>query len=96
MRTRYYLRQKEDGKWGLVEAGALQEAGPRLHIMKDRMDPLEHPCDGRTYDSKSEFRKVTRAHGCVEVGHEKQVERSFEPKNITADVLKAWDKLGYN
>jgi hypothetical protein len=26
--------------------------------------------DGRYYTSKAEFRKVTKAHGCVEVGNE--------------------------
>ncbi|WP_269275911.1 hypothetical protein [Sinorhizobium psoraleae] len=34
------------------------------------MDAVEHPCDGRQYSSKSQFRRVTRAHGCVEVGND--------------------------
>jgi hypothetical protein len=29
---------------------------------------LLHPAEGRRTDSKSEFRKWTRAHGCVEIG----------------------------
>ena len=31
---------------------------------------LWHPAEGKKTDSKSEFRKWTRAHGCVEVGTE--------------------------
>lgn len=43
----------------------------RLHIISDTMDPLRHMASGRMFDSKSEFRKETRAHGCVEIGTEK-------------------------
>jgi hypothetical protein len=41
-------------------------------IIRDHMDPLRHMADGKTYDSKSTFRKVTKAHGCIEIGNEKQ------------------------
>lgn len=33
------------------------------------MDLTEH-IDGRYYDSKSQFRAVTKAHGCIEVGND--------------------------
>lgn len=45
---------------------SLPPKGP--YIITDAMQALEHPCDGRIYDSKSEFRKVTRAHGFIETG----------------------------
>lgn len=43
-----------------------ERKAPAIHT--DSMPMLEHPCDGKFYDSKSEFRRVTRAHGCEEVG----------------------------
>jgi hypothetical protein len=41
-------------------------AGP--YIQQDSMPPTWHPADGQFYDSKSAFRAVTKAAGCVEVG----------------------------
>ncbi len=43
-----------------------------LQVITDTMDQTWHPCDGRYYDSKSEFRKVTRAYGGIETGGESQ------------------------
>lgn len=40
------------------------------YIIRDTMDALQHPVTGQMMDSKSEFRKVTRAHGLVEVGND--------------------------
>jgi len=34
------------------------------------MPETKHMADGKIYTSKSEFRKATRAAGCVEVGNE--------------------------
>ena len=38
------------------------------YIVKDRMRPILHPCTGQLIDSKSKFRKITKANGCREVG----------------------------
>lgn len=57
------------------------EAGPRIElgpmsdlpcpmVMGDTMEPTQHMCDGQTYTSKSRFRAVTKAHGCIEVGND--------------------------
>jgi hypothetical protein len=43
---------------------------PSPMIIGDAMDPVEHPCDGRFYDSKSGFRAVTRANDCIEIGND--------------------------
>ena len=58
---------------GMVEASM---AGPK-HIsssapgvISDTMDSTRHMADGLYYDSKSEFRKATKAAGCQEVGNE--------------------------
>ena len=64
--TTYVLRNGE-----LIEksmAGDVHEEGPRLRYISDHMDALKHMANGRVYDSKSEFRKATKAAGCVEVG----------------------------
>lgn len=39
-------------------------------VISDTMDLTEH-VDGRFYDSKSQYRAVTKAHGCIEVGNDK-------------------------
>jgi hypothetical protein len=41
-----------------------------IHVISDTMDLTRHMADGRHYDSKSVFRKVTRAHNCIEYGNE--------------------------
>lgn len=46
--------------------------GPRGQIIEDTMPLTWHPCDGQHYDSKSQFRRVTRAHGGLETGGESQ------------------------
>ena len=39
-------------------------------VIADTMkDAAAHPCTGKMMDSKSAFRRVTREHGCVEVGN---------------------------
>lgn len=52
-----------------------QETGKRSDlpvpmIITDHMDAVVHPCDGQTYESKSAFRRVTKANGYTEVGND--------------------------
>lgn len=42
-------------------------------VVQDSMDAIEHPADGRLYDSKSAFRRVTKEHGLEERGGEARV-----------------------
>ena len=44
-------------------------AFPCPRIATDSMEPTEH-IDGKFYDSKSQFRAVTKAHGCIEIGND--------------------------
>lgn len=39
-------------------------------VITDTMQPVKHMGTGRTLESKSAFRKDTRASGCVEIGNE--------------------------
>ena len=65
MRTTYVFR---NGKF--VEKGSEEdyESSKGPIIISDEMDAVQHPCNGLWYESKSAFRKTTKAHGCVEVG----------------------------
>lgn len=46
------------------------QSGSATYVISDEMAPTRHMADGKHYTSKAKFRKVTRAHGCVEVGNE--------------------------
>jgi hypothetical protein len=56
----------------LVERGewlqGQDNVGPLPMVITDSMDATWHPANGQYYESKSTFRKVTRQHGCREVG----------------------------
>lgn len=51
-------------------AGPKNESGAANYVISDIMTETRHMADGKTYTSKSEFRKATKASGCVEVGNE--------------------------
>lgn len=63
------------------------EGKSKVTIMTDEMPETLHPCDGRHYTSKTRFREVTKANGCVEVGGDPSIYRSLsKPKeNYTDD-----------
>lgn len=52
-----------------IESSPISFAAP--HVIRDCMDATVHMADGKTYESKSAFRKATKAAGCVEVGDHK-------------------------
>ena len=81
-------------------AGPPPQAGRRLgvasYIISDTMDPLKHMGTGRMLDSKSEFRKDTRASGCIEVGTDPAIFKEKprpEPQGVEMDVKRALEEL---
>lgn len=61
---------------GLVEiTGQERDPVARPQIITDSMDAVRHPVTGQYMDSKSEFRKITRAAGCEEMGNEQPRDR---------------------
>ena len=88
--TTYVLRNGE-----LVEkhlAAPPKTAAP--HVISDTIADTWHPATGKTYDSKSAFRRATKAAGCVEIGTEKQVDRrNTTPQNVQCDVEAAIRKV---
>lgn len=62
-------------------------------IISDTMNAAVHPANGMVLDSKSSFRKVTKAHGLIEVGDQAPAKSgNFRPvtpsKNDVGRALK--------
>ena len=57
---------------GMVDRAVLYGSAddPHFYVISDTMDPTRHMATGRMHTSKSEFRKDTRAAGCIEYGNE--------------------------
>ena len=86
----------------LVEKGGPQDVRvlpprsdlPCPMLVSDIMDAAEH-VDGRFYTSKSEYRRVTKANGLIEVGNEKlnpvrpKMSRAERAKGINDAVERA-------
>ena len=85
----------ETGKPVCVELTTNDAPAARVHVIEDTMAPLEHPCDGKLYDSKSEFARVTKAHGCVEVGCRPGDRRSANLEPRSDALYRAFDKAWY-
>lgn len=63
-------------------------------IIRDHCEPMAHPIDGRTYESKSAIRAVTRAHGYVELGNEIMPPREFKHDNgLEKDIAMAYEAV---
>ena len=46
------------------------EGDQASYVISDIMPETRHMANGKTYTSKSEYRKATKAAGCIEVGNE--------------------------
>lgn len=40
------------------------------YVISDSMEPIKHMGSGRMMDSKANFRRETKATGCIEIGNE--------------------------
>ncbi len=76
-----------------VEPEVERSALPAPMLNRDGIDALWHPHDGRLYESKSEFRAVTKASGGEEVGTEVQVDKRANERVSKADVGEAIQKV---
>jgi hypothetical protein len=62
------------------------------NVISDTMDSTRHMADGNYYESKSEFRKATKAAGCIEYGSE--IPTLLKPrKPIPLDRAKRRDDI---
>lgn len=83
LRKLYVVR---DGKIVELTASAPGEVSAPF-VQQDTMDPLRHPISGRIYDSKSEYMKETRAHGCEVVGNELLSQKPRRTKEVITEKV---------
>lgn len=76
-----------------VEPRPERSALPSPMLNRDQMDPLWHPHDGRHYESKSQFRAVTKASGGEEVGNDSQTDNRKFDRATRDDVGEAIQML---
>lgn len=94
--TDAYRRNYAEITWSPLPPSVPRErpANAAPHVITDIMDGTWHPVTGRVVDSKSEFRKMTRAAGCEEVGTSKWPERvPAEPPKPGMDIKRAIEEL---
>lgn len=94
MSRQIWVARMVDGEFRLIPVGEVEHT-PRVHVIQDSMEPTWHPATGETIDSKSAFRRLTKASGCEEVGNEPlRLERpQFEPgSGLKEALLGAWEK----
>jgi hypothetical protein len=89
--TRRHIWHK--GEWvDVTDWKRAPRVGP--YIIRDTCDPLQHPITGETFDSKSAFRAVTRAHGAVELGNDAPTEPpKRQAPDSKADVIQAYQMV---
>jgi len=78
------------GHWGNPVARS-DMAVPML--IRDQIEPLQHPADGKFYESKAEIRRVAKAHNLIEVGTEKQQDTRRHDAVTRDEVGQAIQKL---
>lgn len=84
---------------GLVEIGQEGQSTECPYVIGDEMPLTLHPATGRYYDSKSAFRRDTRAAGYVEVGNDwkggppPSEKPRADIKEVRRHVVDAWEKL---
>lgn len=75
-------------------------AGPKYYsnsatnVITDAMPHLMNHADGNYYDSKSNFRKATRANGCYELGNDVNTKQrqpiKLDPQKRKDDIRRAF------
>lgn len=87
-----------NGKLVDKRLAATRDSGPIRGVISDTMLAIRHPITQKLMDSKSSFRAVTRAAGCVEVGNEVQRDtrrlEGFDSNARKADIARAISELG--
>ena len=75
-----------------------KDTGPVRGVISDTMTAMRHPITQQFTESKSQFRKTTKAYGCVEVGNDVQrdtrVQSGFDSASRKADIAQAIRELG--
>ena len=64
-----------------------------MNFISDAMDSTRHMANGKYYESKEQFRKATKAAGCIEVGNDKSVMSPKPRKLIELDRRQRRDDI---
>lgn len=82
-----------EGAWRTAVRVSRPSAFPS--IITDTQDALLHPADGKRYDSKSQFRRVTKEHGLIELGNDAPMTRRAElqPEGVEDDIAQSIEML---
>lgn len=57
---------------------------PAPTVIRDSLDGVLNPCDGKRYDSKGAYYRAVKDHGCVIVGNE--AEKMMQAPSARSDV----------
>ncbi len=88
--TSYVYRNGQVIEKHLAEPLVQADAAP--HVISDIQPELRHMGTGKVTDSKSEFRKMTKASGCIEVGNDMPPPRKpakLDRRERAEDIRKA-------
>lgn len=92
MKTTFVYDAETDSWVPIEKRGPTEAKAPG--VIQDTMDATWHPIDGKMYESKSQFRRTTRANGCYEVGNDEQnCSKRDNQADIKTDLLKSWEQL---
>lgn len=69
------------------EVGVDSLPEPKAHYVMPDIKPYKSMIDGSYIGSRSTHREHLRAHGCIEVGNEKQTNKPFTPPPGLKDEL---------
>lgn len=86
----------ENGMVDSAMAGPCPKDGEAPYVISDIIDATWHPATGQRFDSKSNFRRATKASGCEEVGTSRQTDRreiAVKTKEVARDVIEAVKKV---
>lgn len=71
------------------DIGPQRSTLPSPSVIRDGLDDLWHPMVGRKFDSKSEFRQVTKDNGGIEVGTDVQKDLRYDNTVSIDEVAQA-------
>lgn len=89
MRTKY-IWDKEQNKF-VAEAEYRRPESLTPYIIQDSCDPFLSHADGKFYNSKSDYRRMLKALGFVELGSDRVSERQRDTApELRQDIVRAY------
>lgn len=92
---RFVFRDGKMVPWSPREWGVRADL-PHPMVIRDSLDGVLNPVDGKRYDSKGAYYRAVKDHGCVIVGNEAKAEQPEPirgPRASRGDVEKSIAKL---